>query len=491
VSRGRFGRGVAGATLTLSGAVASFCALYALCIACRADTRPAILAAILAIGLGRRERVQNVGQAALACLRIAGIAVAASAIGSLLLVKPLAGAGVFVGAIFLSVYVRKFGERARSLGALVALPLVAMLIVPAPALAAPGGRLVDLALVLAAGVVALAFVTALQWLGPRVGPARDAAGPRASAGRAPAARAAPAAPGPRRLSPSTRMALQMAVALAAAFASGFAIFPGHWGWCVLTAFIVSSGARGRGDALYKAALRLLGALGGTLAAATLVHLWAPRGVAEAVTIFGILFAGLALRDLSYAYWAACTTLILALLASGHSGFDLALLGTRLEAILAGALCAVAATWFVVPIRTEAVVRRRLADLLVAFDDVISHAASGEHERADKRAQFEHHMAELASVAPPVRWHRRFFARKDDANHPARWIDLATGLREHVDATPAPASLSAARTTKIRRAIGISRRAIASHGNPELTQERPRIGDALVQLHAELERFGER
>ena len=33
---------------------------------------------------------------------------------------------------------------------------------------------------------------------------------------------------------------------------------------------------------------------------------------------------------------------------------------------AGALCAVAATWFVYPIRTEAVVRRRVADVLAAL-----------------------------------------------------------------------------------------------------------------------------
>jgi uncharacterized membrane protein YccC len=38
------------------------------------------------------------------------------------------------------------------------------------------------------------------------------------------------------------MALQMAVALSAAFAAGFLVFPDHWGWCVLTAFIVCSGA---------------------------------------------------------------------------------------------------------------------------------------------------------------------------------------------------------------------------------------------------------
>ncbi len=62
----------------------------------------------------------------------------------------------------------------------------------------------------------------------------------------------PAAPRPRRaagkgwgrLLPSTRMALQMGLALAAAFLVGHLAYPDHWTWAVLTAFIVCSGARG-------------------------------------------------------------------------------------------------------------------------------------------------------------------------------------------------------------------------------------------------------
>ena len=65
---------------------------------------------------------------------------------------------------------------------------------------------------------------------------------------------------------STRMAIQMAVALTAAFVVGYVFFAERWAWVVLTAFIVISGNRGRLDVAYKSVLRVLGAAAGTLVA---------------------------------------------------------------------------------------------------------------------------------------------------------------------------------------------------------------------------------
>jgi hypothetical protein len=466
------------AAVTLAGVVASFCTMWFVCRALGAQPQPAILAAILAIGLGRRDRAATLAEAALACLRIAGVALAATGVGWLLHAFPPVGAIVFVAGMFLSVWLRDFGERGRALGSLVALPLVAMLVVPIAPTPAPGGPLVDLALAIGSGVVALAFSTAIQWIARRFGIIASVG--RSAISRPPAGARRPG------MTPTMRMALQMAVALTLAFAVGFLVFPGHWGWTVLTAFIVCSGARGRGDALYKAALRLIGALSGTTAAALLAYAWAPSGVAEATTIFAILFFGLWLRDANYAYWACSTTLILALLAHTNAGFAFGLLALRLGAILVGAICAIVATWFVFPIRTEAIVRRRLADALVAFDEFVVHAHLPEPERSEKRAAFERHVAHLDEVGPPLRWHRRLFARGRDDNHPARWIELASGLRERANAIETSDDVPSPQTTKIRRAIGISRRAIADHAKPQGDTETVTVGDALERLHGTLE-----
>jgi len=254
-------------------------------------------------------------------------------------------------------------------------------------------------------------------------------------------------------------------------------FPKHWGWAVLTAFIVASGARGRGDVAYKSLQRLGGAIAGTLVAALLVHLWLPSGPVEAVVIFAVLYGGLAFRNVAYSSWALCMTLVLALLSlpAGHTG--IAFLGTRLEAIVAGSLCSVIAAWFVFPIKTTAVIRKRLNDALLAFDDFVTHAHETHDVRAQKLDAFGKHVNELELVAPPVRLHRAVFARSDTAMHPASWIDQTRRLHERaLDVDPKSAPL-------VRRAIGLSRRAIGNHGKPDAPPDALSVGKALQDLHA--------
>ena len=215
------------------------------------------------------------------------------------------------------------------------------------------------------------------------------------------------------LTPTTRMALQMLVALALAFAIGMPLFHQHWSWVVLTAFIVCSGAIGRGDAIYKALQRFGGAIGGTLVAAVISRI-PLNGIENTALIFVALFFGIWLREINYAYWAACATLIFALL-QGSAGIDpLPLFLIRVLAIVVGSLCAIAATWFVFPIRTEHVVRRRVADARDAL-----RAGAGLRD-------LHFHYAQLERVAPPVRLHRRVFGEAKDGKHPATLIEKMQG-----------------------------------------------------------------
>ena len=225
---------------------------------------------------------------------------------------------------------------------------------------------------------------------------------------------------------ATRMALQMLVALVLAFAIGLPLFGKHWPWIVLTAFIVCSGALGRADAVYKAVLRFGGALAGTLAATLVAQIAFPNAQWYAAATFCVLFAGMWLRQVNYAYWAACATLIFALLQGTHGAGAADVFALRLVCIVIGALCALAATWFVYPIRTEQIVRRRVADALGALRDLLT-GSPEEHEA--RIAALEHHAMQLQRLAPPVRLHRRVFRPKNE-DHPATLIDQTYALITH-------------------------------------------------------------
>jgi uncharacterized membrane protein YccC len=204
------------------------------------------------------------------------------------------------------------------------------------------------------------------------------------------------------LSASTRMALQMAAALTVAFVVGRNVWPDHWAWVVLTAFLVCSGARSRGDVLVKGAWRTAGAAVGTLVASAVSGSFGPRSDAAVVVIFVVLAVATWLRELSYAYWAACVTAVLSLLYDwfGQSPGDL--LHTRLAGIAVGAVIGLAASWLVLPIRTGAVARARTAAALAGLGELLE--ADWHDVRAVRRARarFTHRVDQLTLATAPLR-----------------------------------------------------------------------------------------
>jgi hypothetical protein len=404
----------------MAAVFASFGVMYALCTRLSVDASPAVLSAALCVGLMRRPEPLDVRSLLLKFVALPLVALAAGLVGLAFHTAPVLGAVVFTGGITLSILLRNYGDRAAVLGRTIALPLLTMLVVPVH-ISGAHGKLIPVLLVIAAGAIAFAFSTAVSWLAARLGITPSETRQRRTA------------PVPRpqddgKLPVATRMALQMLAALGLAFAIGLTLFPAHWSWVVLTSFIICSGSVARGDAVYKGFLRLGGAIGGTLAGALIARVTFPNQEIYAAVVFAVLFAGIFLRQLNYAYWAACATLIFALL-QGSGGANVApLFAIRVLCILIGALCAVAATWFVYPIRTEQLVRRRVADALIGLREFLG-APEGA-ERSSKLTELERHAFELERVAQPVRLHRTVFGAKDADRHPAAWIDLMHKLLHH-------------------------------------------------------------
>jgi len=153
----------------------------------------------------------------------------------------------------------------------------------------------------------------------------------------------------------------------------------------------------------------------------MAHVALMEPVAGAAAIFAIVFVGTWLRQINYAWWAVCATLIFALLQGPQDEAILSALGMRIACILIGALCGIAAAWFVYPIRTEQLVRKRVAETLLGLRDALASGLAPDMSELDRLA------AELDRLAPPLRLHRRLVGSANTLTHPSAWIDRAQAL----------------------------------------------------------------
>jgi hypothetical protein len=361
------------AAVVLAATLASFVTALLIEHLAHLSTSIVILAVAMSVSLGRvgqRAEHRSPRALALAAIVLPLVAVGANEISTRIFEQPDLGDTLFVLAVSATIWVRRFGPTARQVAVFATFPLVATLIVAAPAVSAGGsagdGRWWS-ALV---ALIAFGYLTAARLIAEHAGFLERAASEQATATAANAQ-----AGNARRIAASTKMALQMGSALGAAFAVGRGLFGVHWTWAVLTAFIVCSENRGRGDVLDKAMTRLVGAGLGTLGATALTGVFPPRDPWSVAVIFAVLAVGLWLRPVNYACWAGAMTAALALLYGYYGERGAGLLGTRLEAIAVGATLAVAASWFLLPVRTTDVLRRDLALSLAALDAYLTAQAA--------------------------------------------------------------------------------------------------------------------
>lgn len=419
--------------------LAALCAL-ACTLSITRDTGAAVLAVVLSVSLSRSELDRDWRHRLEAAVALPVVGIAAIGAGWLLHHVPWLGATVFVTGMFVSIWLRRFGATARRMGSLLALPFVTLLVVP-HVNAPPGGAIARMLWPICVALLALFWVSVLHAFAQRIGflPRRR---PLPSA--TPAAHARESAMKP---DATTRMAIQMAAALALSFAVGFTFFGQRWAWIVLTAFIVLSGNRGRLDVAWKSILRVVGAAIGTVFA-----LIASQHAPDASTIpliLGAVFLGLWLRPIGYAWWALFVTIALALLQGFGSESAARTLSLRLEEIVIGAAIGVVTAWWLLPVRSTDVLRHRIADALAALATAVDPSS----ERRNAHA-FVNACAAVEQLAPTFRA-TRVATRRTRATQPADWIDALAACR-----APAIAVIERGATpADVRRSIGAARKAL--------------------------------
>lgn len=423
----------------------------------------AVLGAVLALSLARSHLAaeRRGWLEALALLPV--VSLAAMGVGLLLREWPWPGAAVFTAVVAASSWIRRFGPLAQRLGRLVTLPFVTLLVVPPlPRPAGPLAPVMALVAPVAIALMALACVLVAQRVGRLLGwlPATT-----------PAAAPAPPASAPGTLRPSApvRLALQMGVALAVAFAVGLLAFPTHWRWLVLTALLVNTGSIGRFDVVRRGALRVGGAAGGTVLAMAIAGHAAGGAGTVAALILACVFVGVFLRPLGYGWWVLCITLALALLQQLQPAAAPLLLWQRLGEIAIGAVISIAAAALVFPIPSLDILRKRVAGALAAMSDALDPQAAERHPETIAGA-----MILVRQMRPVFRAHR--LARPSSVARPADWIDTLLACEAPVLALVERGQAPGA----VRKAVGAARKAM---------REPVEIGPALGMLREALEAAG--
>ncbi len=421
-----------------------------------------IEAVVLAATVSRVQRSAELRDRLIAFVVLPAAAIGASGISRMLSSNPDLGDVLFLAAMAAAVWARRFGPTAAKASMLLAAPLVAVLILHGEPTIAP----LQTAPIWVALVAAICcwWVTVIQLLSARIGFDR----PRL---RRPSPRPRMVTVGSSRfrLDAPTRMALQMAAALAVAFVVGRSLWPGHWTWVVLTAFVVCSGARGRGDVVLKGVLRAVGAAVGTLVATGIAGLFGPGAVGAVVCIFVILGVAMWLRQISYAYWAGCVTAAISLLYGWFGVPADGLLRTRLEGIAVGAVIGIAASWLILPVRTSDVLRRRCSEALTALGDLIVTDWHDPGELSRRERSFCQSAERVQEVAGSHRATSRLLTRwRADSSQGADIINAISSCVDPVETLmsavqdggtlvgePAPAlrRAIAANVAAVRRAIG--------------------------------------
>jgi len=415
---------------------------------------PLVLVAALAMTLSRNKLITSWRRRAEAVILLPVIGTATAGVAWLFVNVAPVGGMAFVIAMFLSIWLRRFGPQWSRVGSLVALPFITLLIAPA------GGAGTKWWTPAVIGLVALVAVVALRVLAEATRFIPHAVPDPTEQWVRPASNLRPI--------PSTRMAIQMAIALTAAFLVGWFVFPGHATWVVLTAFLVNSGNRGRADVVYKSGLRVVGAAVGTVTASIALAVLDGHPILQGpplvILLLVILALGLWLREWTYAIWALAMTLVITLLQGAV--FPVAgsgILWERIVAIIVGAIIGVASAWFVLPIRSEGVVRRRVSTALAALWEFVESPSDETNEDVGTA------LRGLDEVAKPwAAWEFLTGWRKTH-RRPGQWMNLVHESAALIREKPKVSS-------KARRALAEARRSV---------RDPLALGPALLNLRDEL------
>jgi len=180
---------------------------------------------------------------------------------------------------------------------------------------------------------------------------------------------------PTGLLPTTRQAIQVAVAASLAIVTGELVSPARWYWAVIAAFVVFAGTNSWGETLTKGWQRLLGTVLGVPAGMLVATLVSGDKVASLVMIFVCLFCAFYFMKVTYSLMTFWITTMLALLYGLLGQFTFGVLLLRIEETAIGAVIGIAVAILVLPTHTRATIRKDARTFLTTLSALIDTSIS--------------------------------------------------------------------------------------------------------------------
>ena len=209
------------------------------------------------------------------------------------------------------------------------------------------------------------------------------------------------------LNPSTKAAIQVAVATSAATILGELISPDRWYWAVLTAFLVFTGVSTRGEILTKVGHRIVGTIAGVVAGVLLAALVGNNPPVQIVLLVICVFCAFYLVTVAYAWLTFFTTVLLAMLYGLLGSFSVQVLELRVAETAAGGLVGMASAYFIFSTGTRSTFVEKVGDYLDRMVEVIEAAVDsvlapgGQTELVAETRRLDNALQEVITAGKPL------------------------------------------------------------------------------------------
>jgi uncharacterized membrane protein YccC len=233
------------------------------------------------------------------------------------------------------------------------------------------------------------------------------------------------------LLPTTRQAIQVAVANVIAIAGGELISSKRWYWAAITAFIVFTGTSSRGHVFVKGGQRVAGTFFGVIAGILIATLVNGNEIISLILISTSIFLGFYFLSVSYAVMIFWITVLLALLYGLLGFFSINLLSLRLEETVIGAVAGVGVAVFLFPTKTHQIALQRSQEFLSTLNRLLGESAESFREPGkeghilESVQDMDNAFQELRKAARPLTYRIQRFTEPRTSQH---WLRVMLQLR---------------------------------------------------------------